>query len=974
MNSKSDLCYSVTSARIDQSLYQDGFMLALTTEDTFSLILPSKKASQQYFNLIEVPLTHISDSVTDGVDVVHGGQVRLQLKLDAGGVVIKDGKCQVPQDPTICLVSEDDWTDLWKRITNIGRETREQVAKRKSVPRRPSSIIIPLDTGEELALKSAQYKRASLMVNEEPLTGDTEGLPVISEDIHQSLGDGKGATPANNDKQKDLRQATSDVPSRPQLQTQTQNGSASTRHAVGSNSVSERTGNPKSVGTNLKASRKGKRASAKPTQSRQKKNKASGVKNRTTIPAFTPEPLQLSRPHRAKRKVHTSNDTVDWDEGLRPTDESEEQDSKDAEFTSVSTISPKDSPILDRRNRNTVKKDRKFGPDSKTGSARKQAKKTKEKRATRKSKDKAKIRKLTLLPRGSSADNESPKAASVHQIKDRQSVDKENIQEYKYEDDSHDGMKTTKSVQDTSHVILSKAGPAYPCGSQSPFTGAEADAESVDARGSLDLLSDLSVFPETLWDSSAIYLSPSKGIWSDYPQGYLEDDGLDWGFHPQTKAKAKKKQGRGGKLGTKLTAALLEADVLPDVLPQEDKSSSDRVPVSENTQSKHSEVFSLSEGPQSPIPSSNQQKVPKDSKKVAKQQIKPKRKEKGRKLKTSAAKKDSKEDIADKPISTEPAAHVAGNFERRKDSAGYTKQKRVASDESMDDLAHKKRRTEPEPEQRLEPELREYTPQPLQRDLQPTGEVEPFGPDDPDIDSSTWVTTEDGDTTVDAENVEPELHLLPHREHSEHTPTERNYVAGNPKPLPTIIVDENGSPRHRPRQSFDQRRVETMGRWHSHDSSLTGQDEQMDTFVEYFPSNTSVCRRLYFEKKRSPKGQEMARDADSEASTSRVSIEQGRAVDLEALAAESFQGDTLITTLSTSDSGSGSQKPEEDGLAPLQSPMQLESELAKLDEGDDMATKWQTCLQTIQESTDDVLANTSKVVYQHLQARPFQSN
>lgn len=977
----------MTSIRTDTKSYHDGFMLAITTGDTLALLLPGRKTSQQYFHLIEAPLVHISDRITDAVDIIERQKFRLQLYIVANGAVLKNGKRQESQNPFICLVSDEDLTNLWIRIRSIETENQEHVAKKRFVPRRHSSILIPLDTGEEVAEKSVQYEiTPDVTANDDAHTADKSNIHATFEHVYHQLGHMKVATPPREDKMRS-RQVTSYAPDLPQRATQTQGGTGSTPHAAVSSAVTERTRNRETLETELKDSKIAKAVMGKSSQNGQKGSKASNAKKKSALPAVTQEPPQLPRPQRAKRKVYTSNDEVDWDEDLRPTDDSETQDQKDAEYTSVSTPSPSDSPVLDRRS--TVRKKRKIGPP-KTGDTRKHTKKNNAKTGNRKAKHKPESRKLTLLPRGSSADNENQNAMPVQPAKGRPNIDKENIQDITYDGDGNDGVKkVVTSLQCTAHSITSNPGSVSPRRSEGTFISAETDGGDSDASGNLDLLSDISVFPENLWDSSAPWLTPANGNASDDAQSYQEGNGLGWEVHPPKKTRGMRQQGRGGVLGNKLSAALLEANVLPDALPpREDRSSSHQDPAVRSNQYKHFEVFSPPEGVRSLTPRADQQRRPADSARDAKQQSKLKKREKDRKFDTSAADKVSKENLLDEQLTTievTPEIHDVHAFEKSKASLNAINPKRVASDEPMDEPPYKIHSTGPEPEHELVPETKTCTSQLPQTNIQPADEVDTFGKKDTDIESSSWVTTEDGDNTVDAENTQLELHLHPRLASSRYstasgpprTPTQRRYVAGDPKPFRKTIVDMNGSPRLRPRQSP---LVEDKGQWHGQNSMLAGQVEQgMERLVrdsdsdnaDNYPINTPIFGsrvRLYFGKALAGTPRRLTvSDTDSEVSTSRISVEQPRGEGIRAVLAESVQGDTPIA-VSTPPSQSDAAEmgidhgAEEHALEPSQSPVQLESELAKLDtEGDDLAAKWQTCLQTIQQTTDNVLTNTSKV-------------
>ena len=939
------VCHSVKSISIDTKSYTDGFKLATTTADTLALIVPVRRAHQQYFDLIEVPLNHILNRGPNFMDRTKEKVFRLQIHIDANGIVRKNGKCQKAQNPMVLLASEEDLTDLWTRIKNFGK-TQDQVVK-KLVGRRPSSVFIPLDTGDEVAEKTVQYETES-----DVATGDSLPLP-----------------PA-----------------------QTQNGSVLPIQAAMSKSVVESTVNHGSLDDEPRGSTAAK-ADRETAESGQNKGRALSVKNKTALPSNTQDSLQLSRLRNIKWKVYTPDDEVDWDEDLRPTDDSPEKDEKDAEFTSVSSPLPSASPALKRR-AGTAKK-RKSGATSKAGSSKKPAKKSNPKAKKVKAKGKPKNPKLPLLPRSSSADNEIQNAIFAQKTENRQEKEDENAHDPTYNGNGTDVKRNLReSLERQIH-------PTLPNRSISPY-GSEAaliNGEGFDPSKGLDLVSEASVFPENLWDSSTAWLTQVDGNWNDDAQDSREENRMDWEVHSRKNSKSKQQtkphQGTGKTLGKKLAAALLEAGIFSDNPPPKDRSSSHHIPVGESKQYKRSEVSSPSQGGQSPTPT-DQRSTPEDRKRFETQQIKLKDPETDAQSGNPAVVTPFEEDPPGERSSMAiEELNACSTKKFTKVSASAINRKRTASQEPMKRQRNKKRQAERKPEHQP-PGLNEST-RLSQRKLRSVRESDTFDQVYPDKEPSSWATTEYGDITSDAGNVQPELHLHPPRTDLGHstpssprTPIQNRYTKRKPKSLPKAIVDENGSPRLRVRQSPDtQRRDESMGKWHG---QLVGQrpsaEQEMghmvynsDSDTDYYPSKICTFRsrvHLHFgEDLLGAKGQEGSGDTRSEASTSIASVEQplSTAEGLGGFPAESVLDDTpiAISTLTSSSEVAMEigieQPPSGYELVASQSPsvenpVQLESELAGLNariDGDDMAMRWQTTLQAIQQTTDDVLANTSKV-------------
>lgn len=925
-------------------------MLVTVTADTLALIIPVKIASQQFFDLIEVPLTQILNSGPDSMDKTKAQESRLQLTIDANGIILKNGKRQSPRNLIICLVSEEDLTDLGTRTKNIVYGPDQ--ATRRPVGRRPSSIFIPLDTGDEVAEKTLQY--------------ETE--PGVS------AGD-----------------------SRPQPPATMQNGSALTTQVVKSDLVVGPTVNH---GTHDAEPRDSKAAKAdiEVSQSGQKKQRTSLAKKKTGLPSNTQEPLQLSRLRNVKRKVYTPNDEVDWDEDLRPTDDSQEADEKDADFTSISSPLPSGSPALKRR-AGAAKKKGKSGANSNAGSSKKPTQKSKPKARKSKTKGTSKNSRLPLLPRGSSADNESQNAVSAEKIKMCSAKDDKNTH-----DPTHNGDGNNEEKR-PGKTLEFQACHTLPTGSVSPYRSEDAPAngEDFDPFKNLDLVSEASVFPKALWDPSNAWLTQVDGNFNGDIRDFPEENKLDWETHARKKVKPKgqtKSHGGTGKtLGKKLAAALLDSGILSDDPPsEEDRSSSHHISVGESKQCKPSEVSNPPQEVQRPTPRPDQQSTLEGRGRFESRQI------------------ESKESVIDvlpgtSAVVTALEANYPGErgsvamdqantcstnkFGKGKVLASSISRKRAASQERKAEKRSKKHQADPDPE--YQPPKPNESSQLPQRNIQSSKEGGTFDQGCLDMETSSWATTEYGDSTSDAGNMQLELHLHPPRADLEpstasgspRTPVRNKYATRKQKSLPKAIVDENGSPRLRVRKSPDsQQRFEPMGKWHGQLGQRCSVEQargnrvcESESDTEYYPSKICTFRSrvlVHFGEDLLGAKCKGPGDSKSEDSTSIASVEQplSTAGGLGGFPAESLHGYDSPIAISTS--ASSSEEEMETGteqtrkgyeLVASQSPsianpVQLGSELAQLNgriDGDDMATKWQTTLQAIQQTTDDVLANTSKV-------------
>ncbi|RMJ28658.1 hypothetical protein PHISP_00515 [Aspergillus sp. HF37] len=698
-------------------------------------------------------------------------------------------------------------------------------------------------------------------------------------------------------------------------------------------------------------------------------------KNKAPLPN-TQESFIFPRPRRAKRKVYTtpSNGSVDWDEDLRPSDDGEKTEAeKDFDFTSVSSPSPSDSSVVGR----TVGTARKKMKSATSRKGEREKSPAKRKKA-RTGKGKSKGSRLPLQPRGSSADNEQG-AKPTYQDQKGHNESNGDVQDNVSKDDAGHEAKETESLPHTPQSVLSTHESVSPCKSGCPFMDGESEDGNLSTVRSRESLLDASV----CWNSPA----GTTQVGSNW-NGIAKDCKLDGNEgHVEAKTKpnlrAKKRPGRGNELGQKLAAALLETGDNPD-----DYSLKNHGISPSNREDKQPEMSP--QGDQDRVPQSELLSVHEVDNQQA--ELKPG----DERIAPSPAERASKDYPGGEPLSATAEEANAQNGHGSEQEAIRSVSRKRAADDDQDGLPNKRHRTSTL-EAPLKLESKGSAPQPHARPQLTGDKGDPLDPN-PDIESSSWVTTEEDrgseeDTQLDHPGKFGSEETIAIG--SSNTPTTAGYSA---KPRPKTIVDANGSPRLYTRYLDWQLPAENIpGKWqrqHSIRDEQTLLDERRPSWAdysdsdatEYYPLHVSTFRdrvRLYFgEDLVGRSGKKASSESESGTSTTDVELALSVAKGLRAspvgASVEGESARSIFTPVSTSALDTDALEAERgnapDAQAPFGSsvgnPLQLESELAELHtrvEGEDIAGVWQTSLQAIQRSTDRVLLSTSQEIMRHVQ-------
>lgn len=962
-------CFSVESIAIGTKYYKDGFMLVIPTTGSLTFIIPA--TGSRRWEIIEVPFKHISEFMSHGVDRIEQEQFRLRMQLNANGIVLQNGKQQNAQKSIICLISAEDLTSLWAKVRNVGNGS--QTKPGGPAVRRSSSVLIHLDTGDEVTEKSDRYLESMSQVQGDVPHGDTPSSPVAHEattDEKQGTGSrpetlpeviaDEKSVPADGNGPGSAAVSKGVHPKEGALQTQAHRDSTPVNGKADSRSVTQDIINAPGVSTS-------EREFEVPTESKEllepnskkhgklpeSKNQASAARKRKAPRPDTQESLLFRRPRRAKRKMYTgaSNDDVDWDEDLRPSGDEVPEAKIDFDFTSVSSPGFSDNSALDRTV-GTARKKRKPASSRKGGAAKKSTKK-----GSNPGNSRAKTPRLPLHPRESSADSEAkntmPAQHDKSQNKERQGLPGEGDENHEFEGYS----------QHTSHSVVSTHESISPCKSGLSF-------------GGLDLLSNASAHSGSIWNSSAAGVTQTGSDWDG------EEDNGNHGRPDRESRQRAKKEGRGGKLAQKLATALLKADdfaqgdslngegIGPKVLPSDSEPQKYPQASSIYKQARHtrkSELRNLEDDKEANIQQAESKSPNEKNVLVLSTPAK-------RGLKAYPGSQPSPKAKVVKSAQDDPGC------EQETATIRPINRKRAACEDTRDDLPQKKHQAgNLEPNDELEPELEDPTTQPPQSKFHLTRAQDgTLHPENQNIGSSSWATT---DETFDSEDTEVELHPeYTGIASSASTPSEHS--TRGLKPIRKSIVDANGSPRLRSRQRVDIQQLGGMPDWQFQAPSSVDESKESDGHCS--DGNTTECRPphistfrdkvlLYFGEDLVAPRTFVSSETESETSSA-PSIEQPLSITKRLRASpmdDSPDRDTAVSvsTPVRNPNTLGSDQRSPDHLPALLvsspgHPVHLESALAELDRamgGDQIANQWQASLQGIQKTTDDILLNTNRV-------------
>ena len=467
-------CHLIRSIAFGSQIHAENTILASSSPENVTFILPAKAGVPGHFQYIEIPVHHI-------LQLTPHAEGTLGLSFDTIGPIMMDGKERVLHGSTAYMTADSDLQDLCTAIRGNGQKIRKG-----QIIRRTSSTVVELDTGEEVARKSIQHSKKLSQVsdhrsglsdveindyNDEKLSeiqADEQDEPHVGPKLAQktsSLNENLlltsqiAAIPTNtpsrtnelrtleeepipkqrNESIQDLEDDLSSPVSykgtpRDTLQNEHQEPKfLASQPESTTNPTDDLPGPNKTdlVNQNLqrRVSRKrnGRMSSQKGPERRSTRRRISTNRNdRSNLPD-TQESLLFPRPRRPNKKVYTSNSkaAVDWEEDLRPTEDDQGPETEirqDIEVTSVSSPAPGDTSIFNKSSTTKPKRKARVTPSLTRGKKRTQRRKA----ATSKRK---KTNRLPLQTKTSNSSNINHETAIGREAKET-TKDTENEKTY----------------------------------------------------------------------------------------------------------------------------------------------------------------------------------------------------------------------------------------------------------------------------------------------------------------------------------------------------------------------------------------------------------------------------------------------------------------------------------------------------------------------------------------------------------------
>ncbi|PYH99924.1 hypothetical protein BO71DRAFT_85540 [Aspergillus ellipticus CBS 707.79] len=392
----SQICL-VQSVDIDakQSLLE-GIILTIISEDGLAFVRHQPGMIRAQLEYIEVPLRCICQPIRAFLDSSKEGKYRLTCTLSQINAITSNSRQRSINGYVLGINSNHDLSELQKTIEIVCEENREPAGLRTSI-RRCSSLLVQLDTGEEITRKSSDHScleaqgQMSTHESSTPSKGKLEGKPSkrsegTPSDLQQNKkeelnkGTWEGSPTRRHKKNIDehcvglltslqdqqgspvcsLASPILNSPGSGSLEGRVSTLSSKSRpyerdippvnpNINNENNSENSTGSqrPKELPASSikKPSRKAARI-RKNTRRQIKKNTRKGKCQQTN----TEESMVFPARH-PKQKVYSTNAKpfIDWYEDLRPSDEADKSKKQEAEFTSTPSPSSSDRSVFDKQ-------------------------------------------------------------------------------------------------------------------------------------------------------------------------------------------------------------------------------------------------------------------------------------------------------------------------------------------------------------------------------------------------------------------------------------------------------------------------------------------------------------------------------------------------------------------------------------------------------------------------------------------------
>ncbi|OOF95874.1 hypothetical protein ASPCADRAFT_146279 [Aspergillus carbonarius ITEM 5010] len=330
-NLKPRQCFLVQSLDLEDSPLLQGTVL--TIADEYGLVFMNHRAdtSRVCLEYVDVHAREICLPVRMEID--DSKIYRLTWDLSPSNLILKDGRRQDLNGQALKIISSNDPIELKKAI-GMFKRNNQGPARISPILRRSSSLVMELDSGEEVARKSFDTSYNDF----EPQVGPYKSpfsKQKPSNMIDNHLGDFRERLPMSESQHPDKGLSR---PNSPLQDHQRLHYGGIPLMPIPSPSQPRQFKNLQKARANLPKEPDGRFAPEKQIDRRQTKTNPLSSHNTKLQLSNTQESMVIYARH-SKRKVYTatSKAAVDWDEDLRPSDDGKNSREKDTEVTSISS-------------------------------------------------------------------------------------------------------------------------------------------------------------------------------------------------------------------------------------------------------------------------------------------------------------------------------------------------------------------------------------------------------------------------------------------------------------------------------------------------------------------------------------------------------------------------------------------------------------------------------------------------------------
>lgn len=340
-------CRVINSVTIGPHTFEHDSILVLTTLESLVFIL-STESTLGCLQFIDIPKQCILQPTQ--CDAASRYKHVVSFYLDAAGSFIINGKAE-QLSGSIHIASDTDFTDL--PLSTKRPEPRPAV-------RRPSSMFISLDTADEVARKSKEYRKKTSQVGQEreSLSKSTdnygcEELPPTPDDLGKEHE--KTCLTSTVGKNVESPLFHDGIPKPSSLnENMAPDSDPRSEDIDGMSPISTDSESPDTQEEMPNESANHPNQRERPEKSPANGRQPPCRKKKSTLPD-TQEPLVFHRLRRSPRNVYKGHPgpPVDWEEDLRPTPSQDErptgrESQNDAELSSISSPDPGDVSVFDK--------------------------------------------------------------------------------------------------------------------------------------------------------------------------------------------------------------------------------------------------------------------------------------------------------------------------------------------------------------------------------------------------------------------------------------------------------------------------------------------------------------------------------------------------------------------------------------------------------------------------------------------------